>query len=133
MMLSRTKSRQIEKEVQMPRKNKGPRARGVIDSELAEVEAERRRLDVERNRLLAARAGLEGRSLPPTPTSPPRGVIRITREMVTDHLREHPGSTSRQVADDMGAKFTTVAKHLSRGHKDGIYRYQSGCWSVIEE
>jgi hypothetical protein len=105
----------------------------VIDSELADIEAEQRRLDGRRERLLAARAGLEGRALPPTPTSPVRGVIRVTREMVTDHLRRNPGSTTREVADDMGAKFTTVAKHLSRGGKDGIYGYEAGRWSVIEE
>lgn len=117
----------------MPRKAMGFGARGVIDGELADVEAERRRLEERRDRLLAARAGLEGRPPEPTPTSPLRGVIRVTREMVTEHLRRHPGSTSREVAEGMGAKFTTVAKHLSRGNKDGIYRYEAGRWSVIEE
>ena len=33
----------------------------------------------------------------------------------------------------MGVKPTTAAKHLSRGGKAGIYRYENGKWSVVEE
>lgn len=112
----------------MPRKRKGLGARGLIDSELAEVETERGRLDEERNRLLAARAALDGEAVVPRPR--PR---RVSQDEVTDYLRLHPGSRSSQVADGMGIKPTTAAKHLSRGGKAGIYRYENGRWSVVGE
>jgi hypothetical protein len=103
-------------------------ARGLIDSELTEVETERERLDETRNRLLAARAILDGEAVVPTPR--PR---RVSQDEVTEYLRLHPGSGSSQVAESMGIKRTTAAKHLSRGGQAGIYRYENGKWSVVGE
>lgn len=111
----------IDKEVEVPRKRKGLRARGVIDSELAEVETERQRL-------LAARAILDGEAVVPKARAP-----RISRDQVTDYLRRNPRSTTAEVAAGMGVKPTTIAKHLSRGGQDGIYRYENGRWSVVGE
>ncbi len=112
----------------MPRKRKGLGARGLIDSEIAEIETERGRLDERRNRLLAARAALAGEAVVASPRPP-----RISREEVTDYLRRNPGSTTAEVADGMGVRPTTVAKHLSRGGQDGIYRYENGKWSAVGE
>lgn len=118
----------IDKEAEVPRKRKGLRARGVIDSELAEVERDQKRIDADRARLLAARAALDDEGVVPSPR--PR---RVSREEVTEYLRDNPGSTTAEVAGGMGVKPMTVAKHLSRGGKDGIYRYENGRWSVVGE
>jgi hypothetical protein len=117
-----------DKEVEVPRKKKGLRARGVIDSELAEVERDQKRIDADRARLLAARAALDDEGVAPSPR--PR---RVSQDEVTEYLRLHPGSRSSQVADGMGIKPTTAAKHLSRGGQAGIYRYENGKWWVVEE
>jgi hypothetical protein len=121
-------SQRSTEEARVPRKRKGLGARGLIDSELTEVETERGRLDERRNRLLAARAALDGETVVASPRPP-----RISREEVTEYLRDNPGSTTAEVAGGMGVKPTTVAKHLSRGGLDGIYRYENGKWSVVGE
>jgi hypothetical protein len=121
-------SQRSTEEARVARKRKGLGARGLIDSELAEVEVERGRLDERRNRLLSARAALDGEVVVASPRPP-----RISREEVTDYLRRSPASTTAEVADGMGVRPTTVAKHLSRGGQDGIYRYENGKWSVVGE
>lgn len=117
----------IDEEVEVARKRRGL---GItaINRELRDLDRDRANLDARRARLLTARAALEDEALVPSPR--PR---RISREEVTEYLRGNPGSTTSQVAEGMGVKPTTVAQHLSRGGKDGLYRYESGKWSVIEE
>jgi hypothetical protein len=112
----------------VPKRGKGFGARGLIDTELAEVESERRQLEERRNRLLAARAALDGEGVAATPR--PR---RVSREEVTEYLRQNPGSTTSEVSTGMGVKPTNIAQHLSRGGKEGIYRYEHGRWSVAGE
>lgn len=112
----------------MPKRRKGFGARGLIDTELAEVEAERGQLEERRNRLLAARAALDGEGVARGPR--PR---RVSREEVTEYLRQNPGSTTAEVAAGMAVKPTTIAQHLSRGGREGIYRYEHGRWSVAAE
>jgi hypothetical protein len=121
-------SQRSTEEARVPRKRKGLGARGLIDSELAEVETERGRLDERRNRLLSARAALDGEAVVPKARAP-----RVSRAQVTEYLLANPGSTYMQVADGLGIKPTTAAKHLSRGGQDGIYRYENGKWSAVGE
>ena len=112
----------------MARKRKGLGARALIDSELAEVETERERLDEERERLLAARAAYDREAVVPKARAP-----RVSRAQITEFLLANPDSTYMQVADGLGIKPTTAAKHLSRGGEAGEYRSDNGRWSVIGE
>ncbi len=112
----------------MARKRKGLGARALIDSELAEVESERERLHEERGRLLAARAALDGEAVVPKARAP-----RVSRVQITEFLLANPDSTYMQVADGLGIKPTTAAKHLSRGGEAGEYRSDGGKWSVVGE
>jgi DNA-directed RNA polymerase specialized sigma24 family protein len=105
----------------MPSRRRGLGVRDQIDRELDELEERR-------GRLLAARAALDGEALVAKPKAP-----RFSRAQISDHLREHPGSTYTEVAEGLGAPATNVAQHLSRGQKAGAFRSEDGRWSLVEE
>ncbi len=92
-----------------------------IDRELRSVEAER-------DRLLAARAALDGEAV--IATEKPK---RFSQDDVAAYLSEHPGSTYTEIAAALGASPVNVAAHLSRGQKAGRFRNADGKWSLKEQ
>ena len=92
-----------------------------IDRELRSVEAER-------DRLLAARAALDGEAV--IPTEKPR---RFSQDDVAAYLSEHPASTYTEIAAALDASPVNVAAHLSRGQKAGRFRNADGRWSLKEQ
>jgi hypothetical protein len=86
-----------------------------------------KRLNTERDRLLAARAALDGEAV--IPREKPR---RFSQEDVAAYLAEHPGSTYTEIADGLGASPINVAAHLSRGQKAARFRNSAGKWSLEE-
>lgn len=104
----------------MPRKAHTLGVRRQIDRELRSVEKER-------DRLLAARAALDGEAV--LPTEKPK---RFSQDDVAAYLAEHPGSTYTEVAEGLGASPVNVAAHLSRGQKAERFRNSAGKWSLRE-
>lgn len=104
----------------MPRKAKGLGARAEIDRELLEIEEKR-------ERLLAARAALDGEAVLPKQRAP-----RVSQDQVAAFLRENPDSTYLEVADGMGISPVVAAKHLSRGQMADRFRNSAGKWSIRE-
>lgn len=86
-----------------------------------------KRLDRERERLLAARAALDGELV--IAQEKPR---RISREDIAKYLAEHPESTYTEVAEGLSASPINVAAHLSRGQKSAQFLSTSGKWRLKE-
>lgn len=111
----------------------GGRGRGVvreIERELSRVERQLsgyRELLAERQRLLAARAAIEGKPARERHSDKP---ARITQEDVVSYLMEHPGSLPAQIAEGLGrVPVTNVSAHLYRG-KNGPFQRRSDGWYV---
>lgn len=102
----------------MPAKRHTVAVRKQIDRELRHVEAER-------DRLLAARAALEGEAV--VPKEKPK---RFSQDDVAAYLAEHPASTYTEVAEGLGASPVNVAAHLSRGQRASRFRNSDGKWSL---
>lgn len=92
-----------------------------IDRELRSVEAER-------DRLLAARAALEGEAV--IAKEKPK---RFSQDNVAAYLSGHPASTYTEIAAALGASPVNVAAHLSRGQKVGRFRNLDGKWSLTDQ
>jgi hypothetical protein len=102
----------------MPGKRHTLSVRKQIDRELRQVEKER-------DRLLAARAALDGEAV--VPKEKPR---RFSQDEIAAYLAEHPGSTYTEIATALGASPINVAAHLSRGQKASRFRNSEGRWSL---
>jgi hypothetical protein len=102
----------------MPPKRHTLGVRRQIDREIKQVEKER-------DRLLAARAALDGKAVIPT-----EKAKRFSQDDVAAYLAEHPESTYTEVAAGLGASPINVAAHLSRGQKASRFRNSDGKWSL---
>lgn len=86
-----------------------------IDRQIAEMDRELRSvrgLVARRNSLVAARKALTGerdRSL-----AAPGVKMHLRVGEVVDFVREHPGLTRSEIADELGASVDAVYKHLRR-------------------
>lgn len=92
-----------------------------------QIDRELRVVDAERDRLLAARAALDGDAV--LPAEKPR---RFSQDDVAAFLAEHPASTYTEVAAGLDASAVNVAAHLSRGQKAGRFCNEAGRWSLKE-
>jgi hypothetical protein len=79
-----------------------------------------RELDRERERLIAARAALDGKAVVPQARPP-----QITQDQVAEYLAEHPNSSYTQIATALTARPAVIAAHLHRG-KQPSRRFPSG-------
>lgn len=86
----------------------------------AQLDREIQQLDRDRERLIAARAALDGKAVVPQGRPP-----QIAQDQVADYLAEHPNSTSIQIATALGARVAVIAAHLNRGKKPSR-RFPSG-------
>ena len=102
----------------MPPKRNALGVRAQLDLEIAE-------LDERRERLLTARAALDGEAVIPKPK--PR---RFSQDDVAAYLADHPDSTYAEVAAGLGASAINVAAHLKRGRQAGRFRNVAGKWSL---
>ena len=99
-------------------------ARGVvreIDQQLSRLDKRERELASERERLLAARAALTGRS----GAGPARGR-RISQDDVAAYLAEHPGAWPADIASALKVPVTNVSTHLYRGKRARFERREDG-------
>lgn len=91
-----------------------------ISERRAALDKDIRELDAERERLIAARAALDGKAVVPQGRPP-----EISQNQVADYLAEHPNSTAIQIATALGVRVTVIAAHLNRGKKSSR-RFPSG-------
>jgi DNA invertase Pin-like site-specific DNA recombinase len=91
----------------------------------AQLDREIRELDRERERLLAARAALEGKAVIPQARPP-----QITQDQVAAYLAEHPNSRYTEIATALGARPTVIAAHLNRGQKSGRFLNTDDGWNL---
>jgi DNA invertase Pin-like site-specific DNA recombinase len=91
----------------------------------AQLDREIRELDRERDRLLAARAALEGKAVIPQARAP-----QITQDQVAEYLEEHPNSSYTEIATALEARPTVIAAHLNRGKKSGRFSNTDDGWTV---
>ncbi len=91
----------------------------------AQLDREIKALDSERERLVTARAALDGKTV--APRGKPR---RFSQEEVAAYLASHPASTYLEIAEGLGAAPTNVAAHLNRGQKAGRFVNATGKWSL---
>jgi hypothetical protein len=116
----------------MPESSKGfgRGARGVmreIDQELERVRKGLSGYELllrERDRLLAARAALEGEG-----TSSGAARARTSQDDVAAFLAEHPDSWPADIAKALGVPVTNVSAHLYRGKSTRFARGEHG-WRV---
>lgn len=90
-----------------------------------QIDRELRQVEKERDRLLAARAALDGEAV-----LPKEKAKRFSQDDVAAYLTEHPESTYTEVAEGLGASPINVAAHLSRGQKAFRFRNSDGKWSL---
>lgn len=102
----------------MPRKRNALGVKAQLDREIKE-------LDVERERLVTARAALDGKTV--ARRAKPR---RFSQDDVAAYLAEHPASTYIEIAEGLGAAPTNIAAHLNRGQKAGRFANTAGKWSL---
>jgi hypothetical protein len=91
----------------------------------AQLDREIKALDVERERLVTARAALDGKTLARRPKPQ-----RFSQDDVAAYLAEHPASTYIEIAEGLGALATNIAAHLNRGQKTGRFANAAGKWSL---
>jgi len=102
----------------MPPKRNALGVRAQLDLEIAE-------LDERRERLLTARAALDGEAV--IPKAKPR---RFSQDDIAAYLASHPESSYTEIAAGLGAASTNVAAHLKRGRQAGRFRNDAGKWSL---
>jgi hypothetical protein len=91
----------------------------------AQLDREIKQLDVERERLVTARAALDGKTVAPRAKRQ-----RFSQDDVAAYLGEHPASTYIEIAEGLGALATNIAAHLNRGQKAGRFTNVAGKWSL---
>jgi hypothetical protein len=96
-----------------------------INERRAALDKDIRELDEERERLIAARAALEGKAVVPEARPP-----QISQDQVAAYLAEHPNSKYTDIAAALGARPTVIAAHLNRGQKSGRFLNTDDGWSL---
>ena len=96
-----------------------------ISERRAALDKDIRELDEERERLIAARAALDGKAVVPQARPP-----QISQDQVADYLAEHPGSKYTEIAAALEARPTVIAAHLNRGQKSGRFLNTDDGWSL---
>ncbi len=102
----------------MPRKRNSLGVKAQLDREI-------KQLDAERQRLVSARAALDGKAV--APQAKPR---RFSQDDVAAYLAQHPESTYIEIAEGLGASATNIAAHLNRGQRAGRFANAAGKWSL---
>jgi hypothetical protein len=96
-----------------------------ISERRAALDKDIRELDQERERLIAARAALDGKAVVPQARAP-----QISQDQVASYLAEHPGSKYTDIAAALEARPTVIAAHLNRGQKSGRFLNTDDGWSL---
>lgn len=96
-----------------------------ISERRASLDKDIRELDEERERLIAARAALDGKAVVPEARPP-----QISQDQVAAYLGEHPNSKYTDIAAALEARPTVIAAHLNRGQKSGRFLNTDDGWSL---
>ncbi len=95
-----------------------------IDQQLSRLDKREKRLEVERERLLTARAALTGSAV-----LKPQANRRVSQDEIAAYLAEHPGSKPTEIARALRVPATNIATHLHRGKGTRFTRQEDG-WHV---